>query len=219
MKKDSTIVDFNSFMVVNVSVGHELFTSMQKRLLKSCQKYNLPTLFWTNSYPPNSRTHLQSPYGFKLFAIEEALKRGCKKIIYLDSSMWIDKDPTEYLKLIEEKGLVILGGRDAPILTKYISNAALKAFDMTRSEADHCKLLVGGLLGLDFSTAVCNRFFDELKQREAENLFRTNGYSQHRHDEAIMGLMVYKRGFEMLNAYSHVNGTDTVFRSIKGFVE
>ena len=194
--------------IVSLGIGGR-YPKLLERLRESCLKYKLPHILW-HTYPPGSRSHHISPYGFKVHAIMNAVQQGFKTIIWADSAAYLVKDPSSFFQLVKEKGIVFLGRGDR--LVQWVNDRSLIYFGFKRNALEKEWLCSGTVFGFDFTHQVANDFLNELLAYEKNDWFKEdsqkpgNEFLSHRHDEAIMSLMLMKYNIEQVNAYDHING-------------
>lgn len=206
-------------IIVSLGIGG-IYPKLLERLRESCVKFGAVHRLW-NSYPPDARPHSESPYGFKLYAIRQALQEGFKTIVWADSAAYIVKNPNPFFQMVKDKGILFLGHGDK--LHRYVNDRSLDLFGFKRDDMKSHWLVSGTVFGFDFTHKIANDFFEELIFYEKNNWFRVDGqkpkgdFLTHRHDEAIIGLMLVKYGIEDLNAYDYMNGggESVIFRAGK----
>lgn len=153
-----------------------------------------------------SLTHSEMPYQFKTALIQEALEMGYERIIWLDSSMQLKKDLTPLFGGIN--GMTFFENLGHPTW-KYISDSAL---DMLRSdgfmneESTHHDIkdipqVWGGAFAIDIRQ--CWIFFEDLKFYSLNGSFKEGGSNRtgfitHRHDQAVMSVLLNDWLFTML---------------------
>lgn len=109
---------------VSVAFGNR-YVEMQNRLKDSILDIypDANLLFWTDELPPNSKPMDDSLYGFKVYAIREAINQGYTKIIYLDSCAQVLKPIDSLLDLAIKQGFVAQA--DSVKLFRYMSDEFL----------------------------------------------------------------------------------------------
>lgn len=130
------------------------------RLAQSVAKFGGPVTLqiWRESWPPGSPAHNDHHYAFKWFAMNDAVQRGHRYIMWLDAGS-VAIAPMEPLwKRVETDGYVLLRGADC--LAHWIGDHALKHFGVTRDKAAELKLMGGCLVGLDMQHPTARRFFE-----------------------------------------------------------
>ncbi len=175
------------------------------RLIISCEKYGVECLGWKN-YPPGSPTHEHIPYGFKIFAFLDAIKRGYTSILWCDSSGWLTDNPSPIFDLIDKDGYFILKNT-GQYNNWWCSDKQLAAFGYTRIQARTQQHAIGGLIGFNFEQE--NPVFNEWA--EMITLFKGNWSNDDhtesisdecrgcRHDQSVISLICAKRNLIMQN--------------------
>ncbi len=214
------MMDGNVIISYGVGGGENIYSKLLDRLAVSCNQYNVPFIGW-EKLPSNARSHHVSPYGFKVHVIKDAIAKGFKQVVWADSAVFLKKSPELFFQMVAEKGLVVLGHGDK--LGPWVNDKSLIKFGFTREEVKEKWLLSGTIFGIDADSEEAQQFINELCEYEQADWFCEDGqkpssdFHQHRHDEAIMSLLVLKNQNAVQNAYLHINGqTDSVtFRSNK----
>ncbi len=131
----------------------------QQRLLESLRFMGWPGgwLLWEAEYPPGSPKHSNQPYGFKIHAIDEALRRGYTTILWTDSYCWLDRRPAPLLEHLAETGSLLISG--GGMLGEWCSDAVLEALEMRREEALTVPLVGGTVYGLDMENPATREFY------------------------------------------------------------
>src|SRR6478736_5656727 len=184
----------NKRCIVNVATG-EFYIKQQERLLTSIDPFIASigaSIFAFQSFPKGSRTHDESPYGFKLHAIKYAFDLKRTSILWLDSPAYAIKDDlSPIFEKIEKHGYYAMSHHDP--LENWVGDTALKRFGMTREQLKGFHLPSGSCYGFDLSQAWVRRLFDMFCQYEEEGLFKSEVIGTdkwHRHDEAILALLL-----------------------------
>jgi hypothetical protein len=158
--------------------------------------------FWVGEFPPGSPTHEVAPYAFKAFALKCAMECGYSTVTWVDSSIHVQKDPSEYIDQVKSVGYYFQHNGFSCANT--CTDAVLKHFGVTRDEAVHIPEVVGGIYGLHRD--VGRSFISDLVECAKLGLFTGNRVhdtkdSQDprflfcRHDQSIMSLLVHQRGW------------------------
>ncbi len=196
-------------VIISLGIGG-IYPKLLDRLRESCLKFKLEHWLF-HEYPPGARSHQESPYGFKVHTIEQALQRGFKTIIWADSAVYVIRDPSPFFRLVEEKGIVLFGC--GPALDRFVDSKSLKLFGLKQDDLKKRCLICGALFGFDFNHPKAVDFFDELKVREKDNQFKCDNqrasdrFEAHRHDETIMSLMTIKHKTELTDYINYFQGT------------
>jgi hypothetical protein len=186
-----------SISICNTCFGGTAYLAQQQRLINSLQETNADKKFFihSNTYPPGSKTHDQSLYGFKVHAVSEALKAGFQKIIWLDTAC-IVHGPLEYL--FTEDMPSVIAVKDDTLLIRTISDKALKYYG--NPEIAGRSLVGGSLYAFDFTKDKCLQIFDDWGNAEGDGIFGTakeqasEQINKHRNDESCMSMAMYDNG-------------------------
>ncbi len=90
-------------MVLSVATGPHYRANLE-RLLASPYLENEQVQVWEDELPPESPSHRDCPYGFKLYAIQSAVRMGATSVLWLDSSTVVLKPLDDLWRLIEQQG-------------------------------------------------------------------------------------------------------------------
>jgi len=207
--------------VVNVATGSYL--PQQTRLTDSLAEVGWidGVMTWTDRLPPGSPAHDAAPYGFKLYAIAEALRRGFSSVLWLDAPCYAAKPLGPVFEAIEREGHVFVSGGER--LGNWTSDDCLQAFGITRDQAMEIPLLNGAFLGLDLEHARTREWFRRILQQCEAGLFKGAALTEHapadvrarnvdkdtghlsddprcwghRHDEAVGSALAHLLGMEL----------------------
>lgn len=187
--------------ICSTCFGGDAYLEQQKRLIHSLSKTN-PHKKWfihSNEYPPGSPTFDQSLYGFKVYAVAEALHAGYKKIIWIDTAC-IVHGTVDYL--FEESMPPVVAVRDESKLSETISDKALKYYG--NPDINKWHLVGGSLYAFDTTKKGFDQIFDDWANAESDGIFGTMKESvseqinKHRHDESCMAMAIYQNGIQPL---------------------
>ncbi len=91
-------------LVLSVATGPH-YRANAERLMGSPYLEDEEVQVWEDELPPGSPSHAECPYGFKIYAIEQAVRMGATSILWLDSSTIVLKPLDDLWKLIELHGV------------------------------------------------------------------------------------------------------------------
>jgi hypothetical protein len=186
---------------VSVAFGDKRYIEQQERLGHSIKLIypDAPLFFWTNEMPPGARSMSDSLYGFKPHAVNYALKKGYKKIMFFDPACILIKPIDFYQEQVKEFGVCC--ARDDNKLSPFFGDRAMKHYDNASRESIKDWHLVGGsFYYFDFDVPLCEKIFSKWLIAEQMGLFgsqkeQASGQLQgHRNDEAIMAILLYLYG-------------------------
>lgn len=129
-------------------------------------------LMYNNELPPNSPTHEENPYGFKIAAIREAERRGYRVILWLDASFWCISNPHELFDIIADNG--VFGFRTGYNLAQTSSDAALQWANVSRDTAELMPEVASGACGLRLDNPVGAEVWRLWQEGFERGLFRNN---------------------------------------------
>jgi len=163
--------------VLNVATGR--YVGLQDRLVKSLAKvgWTGSVLTWTNELPPDSPPHESAPYGFKLYAIGEALRRGHTSVLWLDAPCFAAKALGPVFDQIERDGHCFVSGDER--LGNWASDECLGAFGIPRDAAMEMPLLNGAFIGLDLEHARSREWYRRITQQCEAGLFKGAALTEH----------------------------------------
>lgn len=187
---------------LNVSFG-DRYVDTQHRLKKSILDiYPDATLFfWTNEFPPNSLTHEQSYYGFKVHAINYALSKGFTNIVWIDTCAVLNKPIEPLFDLIQTTGVFVV--KDDNKLHRYSGQWFKKKYHVH----ENWHLVGGSIYIFNFEKQIARTVFNEWATMESNGEFGSNrsehkeannGISNcgHRMDETCLAYCMYINGLE-----------------------
>lgn len=208
----------NKRCIVNVATG-EFYCKMQDRLLRSFAScvdratiyskamnpvYNIPIqlkysnskgidlILWKDLLPTGSRSHSESPYGFKVHAIKAAYDSGYTSILWLDSQAYAVKDDVSPIfNKMETEGYYVMS-HIAP-LNQFVGSFALQHYQLSRRYLDGHNLPSGTCYGFDVTGRGFPLIMDMIAA-ERDGYFRSevSGDIVHRHDEAILAITLIR---------------------------
>lgn len=147
--------------------------------------------------------HPQIPYQFKLAVIQRAMEDGYEKIFWADSIFNLIPGKN-IVALLDEQPEGILAfhnlGHD---LYKYISDKAVQNLLMTDEDLFEIPQTFGGFFGIDITKESASSFIEELYYQSnagsyADGISSRNGFIAHRHDQAVMSVLLHSLGVKLL---------------------
>ncbi len=197
---------------VIVSTGHGgWYSKGVSRLENSLVHHGFAgrTMFWKDEYPPNSPSHNDNPYAFKIYEFEAAMAKGATVILHLDASFWCIQNPHKLFDLISDKG--VIGFRTGYNMAQTSSDAALEWAGITRDEAEQLPEIASGMVGLRMDNPHGKMVFDLWKEAMLLGLFKTNRlhdirdsadprFIHARQDQTLYSLAIHKLGLNIDDA-------------------
>lgn len=184
--------------ICTVAFGPD-YKGQQWRMIASLHHVfaNYKLFRWTDEYPPASPTFDKSLYGFKVYAISQALSEGYKKIVWLDTAC-IVYGPLDYL--FADGMPPVVAVRDENKLLQTISDKALKYYG--NPDISILNLVGGSMYAFDFDKPGCQEVFDHWAKAEADGIFGTQveqiseQINKHRHDESCMAMALHMNSID-----------------------
>jgi hypothetical protein len=185
----------------------------QDRLAKSLKDFDYKgdVIFFNYFEQVGSKTHLEVPYQFKVYAIEKARKMGYDIVLYCDASLYAIKDVMPVIYYIIEKGYLLeyCGFRAG----QFSTDLCLNEFGLTRDDAMNIKLYSAGFTGLNFKNELAIKFFEKWFHFAKEEITFKGDWNNnskqcsqddrclgHRHDQTTASIIAHQLGMEITNA-------------------
>jgi hypothetical protein len=161
------------------------------------------SLFWMEEYPPGSSPHEQNPYSFKIAGIRDAINRGFRTIIQIDSSFWCIRNPHPLFDIIVDKG--IFAFRSGYNCAQTCPDNLLADVGITRDEAWDIPETATGIVGLHMDNPDAQRVFEYWADFCDRGLFINSRhhnpdessdprYLHGRQDQSAFSMALYKAG-------------------------
>lgn len=129
-------------------------------------------LFFRDEYPPNSPSHNDNPYAFKVYGFREAIKRGYKVMIHLDASFWAIKNPDPIFDIVNEHG--VFAFRSGYNCAQTCPDNLLAAAGVSRDEAEKLPEIATGIVGLNIDNPDGGLVFSTWERFCSEGLFKNS---------------------------------------------
>lgn len=191
--------------IVSVATGTHYIRNLERL---QAQITNEWSIVWKGSLPPRSPKHTECPYGFKIYAIEEAVRRGAKTILWMDSSAVVLKPLDPLWDLIERQGYWFSRNYDWNN-GQFTSDEALAIMRMQRVEAFHVPQVTAACFGLDMGNPDARTFLNCWKALAALGAFKGDRgnvtghvadptkYQGHRNDQSCASYVAYRLGMKL----------------------
>jgi hypothetical protein len=168
---------------------------------------NMDFIGFIDEHSVGAPLHVDNPYAFKIFAIEQVKNQGYDQVMWLDSSVFAIANTKPVWDIIDRSGYLM---QDAGFrVGNYCNDSTLHYFDVTRNEAiDMFMYGNAGMLGLDFANGIANEFFNQWKRSmingcfkgEWNNTNKTESQDErcwgHRHDMSAGSIIANKLKME-----------------------
>jgi len=192
-------------LIITLSVnGRENYQAKSVNLENSITKYWGGDYRVYKGFPEWCTPHEVIPYKFKFDLIRQAKKDGYNRVVWLDSSIRLNRFGNDLMYLFEnnDHGIFAFDNLGHP-LQNYISDIAVKNLGITAAELDKIPQTWGGAIGFDFTNQKAFDIFNEIYAQSTTGSFETSGstrpgFISHRHDQAVMSVIFWKHGYKLL---------------------
>lgn len=188
-------------LIISLSVdGRERYSERVKGLEESISKHWDGDVRIYKEFPEWCTHHKEIPYAFKYDLMQRALGDGYTRLLWMDSSMRLLKNPKCLLD--NSTGIVAFDNLGHP-LEHWINDTALSNLGITVEDLKGVKQIWGGLTMWDFNTELANEVLTELMEQIALGSFMKDGtnrpgFKDHREDQAVLSWLLHKRSVDLL---------------------
>lgn len=168
-------------VVISLGNGRGNYGLALGRLAKSItDNWNGDVLFFTDEAQIGAPRHEDNPYAFKVYAFEQAMKRGYTQILWLDSSVYAIKNIQPAFDLIERNGYLMQEA--GHFVGNWCNERTLRYWELDRQQAMKMPMYGNaGMLGLDVANPIAMAFFRLWKKSMLDGQFK-GSWEDHRHD-------------------------------------
>lgn len=187
-------------IVVNFATPQ--YASAQARLSSSLG--DRPKLMFRSYEEIGSPTHQESPYEFKVWAIEKAFDYD-DVVLWADSSFYLVGDLSKIENIILQDGFY--GEEAGHYCGRWCNQHARNYFNLTEHEAFQGTggliMYTAGLTGLDKRNPKAMDFFTQWKESAKAGCFKGD-WADHRHDMVCASIIAQRMGFKFQRGGSHL---------------
>lgn len=186
--------------MICVNFSTKEYARGQQRLANSLSGYKKLML---NDYTAiGSSTHQESPYEFKVWAIEAAAKFD-PIVLWMDSSMYVRGDLSKIENIILEDGYFM---EEAGHYVKTWCNEHCRKtlnFNWQGDEGDYL-MFSAGLLGLNMEDDTASLWFEQWKESALRGCFKGD-WKDHRHDMTAGSILAQRLNMKYQRGGSHLS--------------
>lgn len=187
--------------MIVVNFATEGFFKGQQRLSNSL---TCPKLMFSNYQQIGSPTHRESPYEFKLFAIEKAWEKD-NIVLWADASFYQVGNIRKIEKIIQDDGYFISeAGHWVGSWTNKFTRDYFKLTDEEAKVPGGMFMFSAGLIGLNKQSPVAMDFFNQWKASAKAGCFRGD-YNEHRHDQSAGSIIAQRMGLKYQRGGEHMS--------------
>lgn len=182
-------------IVVNFST--QVYKTGQRRLSASLNGHK--QLMLDNYTSIGSPTHQESPYEFKVHAIEKALELD-DIVLWADSSLYLVGDLSKIERIIIEEGYFM---EEAGHYVKDWCNPSCKEIMNFTDDEHHFTMFSAGLVGLNKTHEDAMIWFEMWKDAAENGAFKGD-WKDHRHDMTAGSILAQRLGMKYQRGGSHM---------------
>jgi len=151
-------------------------------------------IYLSNQLPEMCDEHSITPYQFKPFLFNQAYQQEYRKILWMDSTIIMLRDPEPIFDVMEKQGVVAFHNIGHP-LVKWISDTAIRTTGVDMDE--HPEQIMACVVGFDLNHPKGKEIFDEwFRLSQDGKSFQNNPsdnprFIAHRHDQAILSALLH----------------------------
>ena len=186
--------------MIIVNFATKQYRNAQKRLMNSVNGKGL----FISDYPPGWPTHSESPYAFKIYAIEQAFELD-DIVLWVDSSMYLSGDLSKIETIIKTDGYFM--EEAGHWCGRWTNQKAREYFQVTEEEMKQGTgglfMFSAGLLGLNLKSELAMEFFYKWKASADAGCF-AGSWEDHRHDMTCGSIIAQRLGMKYQRGGSHL---------------
>lgn len=186
-------------IIVNFSTKG--YASRQRRLRKSIEGHK--NMLFTDYNEIDGPIHEDSPYQFKIHAIEKAFKRD-DIVLWVDASMWLVGDISKVENHIKTDGYFM--EEAGAWVGTWTNEFTRDYFNLTEEEAKvpgGMFMFSAGFLGLNKQSPVAMEWFRQWKQSALDGCFK-GSWEDHRHDMTCGSIIAQRMGLKFHPGGTHL---------------
>lgn len=193
--------DYNAALLRNIKYANRFFSGDMLYYSLDADGNTLAGTEVRRGLPNGCPTHKEVPYGFKPWLFKEAYDLGYRKILWMDSTICMVRNPKAIFDRMSRDGYVAFHniGHD---LKHYISDAAVESTGIQLNENPYqiMACVVGFDLDHPAGLELFNKWFELAQDGKS---FQNNGsfrheFKTHRHDQAVLSALLWKMNGNLL---------------------
>lgn len=221
----------NKPCIVSVGVGSGYAVGVERLERSLIYNGNLSdTIFWKDDYPPDSFSHSENPYAFKVYAFQEAFNRGARIALWCDASLYAIKDPMPIFDYVNDHGLYFF--KSGYPISATATDKLLHYANLKREELVDVPEFATGCVGINISNPLGFKFFERWKEMMYEGMFKgSRNHDKHdsehplfkfsRQDQSAASIVLHEMGITTAGENEdwcsyYPNSTDKTIFFIKG---
>ncbi len=202
------------FVASDVRIAFVTFSSgkylgLERKLRKSIEMHcpEADVFVFHDFAEIGSPTHSQSPYSFKVYAIEKIRSLGYQIVIWCDSVIRVCRSIDTWIPQIQKVGVYLQS--DGHKVGTWANDRALAYFGVSRDQAMTMNATYACVMAFDFGSSIAREFFARWKKSSNDGIFighwkntlKTESQDErcegHRHDQTCAELVAYTLGIPL----------------------
>lgn len=182
----------------------------QQRLHESLEetRFDGALLFHSDEADVGAPPHQLCPYGFKPYALLNAVQLGYTHVLWTDASVWAIRNIEPMFRHIDEHGWMFFLNT---CTGNWTSDACLEAFGVTRDEAMQIPMLMGICMGFNMTCPKTQKFLELWMQHALNSRSFPGAWTNknqevsadprvygHRHDQSAASLIAHRLEMDLI---------------------
>jgi hypothetical protein len=189
--------------VALVTFANGVYKGIEEKLVASVRRFNrdIDIFAFHDTAEIGCRSHAESPYAFKPYAVDFVRQKGYDIVIWCDSCLRAVRSLAPFVDEIAAKGVYLQ--KDGWMCGEWANDRAIQYFNVTRDQAMQIETIYAQCMGFDFRTKMAYDFLSLWIGAEQAGVFRgawknvNNSESDdsrvrgHRHDQTCSELIAH----------------------------
>lgn len=186
--------------MIIVNFATKQYRNAQRRLMDSVNGKGL----FISDYPPGWKTHQESPYQFKIYAIKQAFELD-DIVLWMDASMYRVGDLSVIENIIKTDGYFM--EESGHYCSQWTNDFTKNYFKLTDEESvkgpGGFTMFSAGLLGLNKNSEIAIDFLNQWEAAANAGCFKGD-YSNHRHDMSSASIIACRMKLKYQSGGTHM---------------
>lgn len=186
--------------LVNLVTRELRYIMAQDRLIEKMKGYKVPLIHFRGTDSVGAPTHINTPFGFKIYSIQRAYEMGFRQIFWVDSSVYPVKDITPIFERLDKCGIFLEDS--GHYVADWAEQKVLDYFGVKKDEAKKMRMLSAGFIGLDFAIEESSEFFARWSSSMQDGMF-TGDTVKYRNEMCCASIIANQMGLDELFSKQH----------------
>jgi hypothetical protein len=189
-----------------INLATDGYSNGRARLAETLNdKWGGDLLLFTDTQTLGCPPHHDNPYAFKVYAFKEAIRRGYESVLWLDASVYCERDPSSVFDHIEQHGYIMQEAGHS--VGTWTNDKTLEHYGLDRDAALGISMYGNaGFLGLSAHSPQAMEFLRQWDEAQAAGLFKGRWDNSagtessdprckgHRHDMCCGSIIAHRLG-------------------------